>query len=256
MARCSGSNSGASYQNAVVNPPLPPVNRLYYYTTDIKPIIEASCVECHMPGMEMGGLTLDTYTLSGLDHHANLERWIEAYNSIRPSGDMPYGSGPVPSSEQLKIIKAWLDQDIPEAPPVPSVSPTPTPSPSSSPSPSPTPRPSPTPTPTPRPTPTKSPTPTPAPNQPPQMPTMSVSVVASSPTTFFLWASDPNNDPLTFRVTSQPTNGTLGGTPPKLVYSPKAGFSGSDSIKVTVRDPYGAQAQGTVQFQVAPKPKR
>ena len=48
-----------------------------------------------------------------------------------------------------------------------------------------------------------------------------------------LTGSDPNNLPLTYTVTSDPTNGTLSGTAPNLFYTPAPGFFGTDSFQFT-----------------------
>ncbi len=48
-----------------------------------------------------------------------------------------------------------------------------------------------------------------------------------------LTGSDPNNLPLTYTVTSDPTNGTLSGTAPNLLYTPAPGFFGTDSFQFT-----------------------
>ncbi|MGH1429411.1 MAG: Ig-like domain-containing protein, partial [Arenicella sp.] len=47
---------------------------------------------------------------------------------------------------------------------------------------------------------------------------------------------DPDGDSLTYAVQTQPTNGVLSGTAPSLVYTPNAGFSGTDSFTFIAND--------------------
>ncbi|OFV83141.1 MAG: hypothetical protein A3B65_07730, partial [Acidobacteria bacterium RIFCSPHIGHO2_02_FULL_67_57] len=49
-----------------------------------------------------------------------------------------------------------------------------------------------------------------------------------------LTGSDPDGDPLTFTVASNPANGALAGLAPNLTYTPAANFNGSDSFTFTV----------------------
>jgi hypothetical protein len=45
-----------------------------------------------------------------------------------------------------------------------------------------------------------------------------------------LTATDAQSDPLTYTVIAQPQHGTLSGTSPNLVYTPDAGYTGTDSF--------------------------
>ena len=51
-----------------------------------------------------------------------------------------------------------------------------------------------------------------------------------------LVASDPDGNPLTYRVLSQPAHGTLAGTPPSLTYMPSSGYTGGDSFTFVAND--------------------
>ncbi len=68
---------------------------------------------------------------------------------------------------------------------------------------------------------------------------------------FTLTANDPDGDPLTFTVTSQPGHGKLSGTPPNLVYTPDKDFNGLDSFTYEVADGRGGSGTGTVQLPVS-----
>ena len=73
-------------------------------------------------------------------------------------------------------------------------------------------------------------------NQAPSAVGQSLSVNAGSTAPIVLAGTDPENAPLKFTVLTQPANGTLSGTPPNLVYTPKAGFSGNDAFTFKVND--------------------
>ncbi|MBX2999576.1 MAG: tandem-95 repeat protein [Caldilineaceae bacterium] len=51
-----------------------------------------------------------------------------------------------------------------------------------------------------------------------------------------LQASDPNGDPLTFTVLTNPAHGSLNGAPPGLIYDPAPNFNGTDSFTFKVND--------------------
>jgi hypothetical protein len=63
---------------------------------------------------------------------------------------------------------------------------------------------------------------------------------------------DPDGDQLTYTVFTQPSHGTLGGTPPALTYTPEANFSGSDSIQFKVSDGAAESSIATVTLAVNP----
>lgn len=71
-----------------------------------------------------------------------------------------------------------------------------------------------------------------------------------------LTASDPDDDAVTWQITSQPSKGTLAGTPPSLTYShtgPRSTAVVEDSFTYTVTDSKGAvSAPGTVTLRLQP----
>jgi len=92
------------------------------YQSDIKPIIDANCASCHVPGgpgYEKSGLRMDTYeglmkgtkfgavVIPGSSVSSTLYRLVagEADPSIR----MPHGKASLPD-EQIKKIATWIDQ--------------------------------------------------------------------------------------------------------------------------------------------------
>ena len=63
-----------------------------------------------------------------------------------------------------------------------------------------------------------------------------VTVNENSSTSVTLTGTDVDNDTLTFTVVAQPTNGTLTGTSPNLIYTPSTNFHGSDSFTFKAND--------------------
>lgn len=67
-----------------------------------------------------------------------------------------------------------------------------------------------------------------------------------------LAGTDPDGNSLTYTVTSQPSNGTLSGTAPNLVYTPNTDFNGDDSFTFSVNDGLvSSAADGLVEIAVA-----
>jgi hypothetical protein len=92
------------------------------YQANIKPILEAKCVSCHVPGgpgYEKSGLRLDSYeammkgtkfgavVVPGSSVSSTLYRLVagEADPSIR----MPHGKAALPDAD-VSTIAAWIDQ--------------------------------------------------------------------------------------------------------------------------------------------------
>lgn len=57
---------------------------------------------------------------------------------------------------------------------------------------------------------------------------------------------DPNSDPLTIKAFGQGANGSVTLAGNELIYTPKAGFTGTDSFTYTIADPAGNTATATV----------
>ncbi len=67
-----------------------------------------------------------------------------------------------------------------------------------------------------------------------------------------LGGSDPDGNPLTFTVLSQPAHGQLTGTTPNLVYSPALNYFGPDSLTFRVNDGIVNSTTASVIFAVTP----
>ena len=79
-----------------------------------------------------------------------------------------------------------------------------------------------------------------------------VATPEDTPLPVTLTGSDPDGDPLTFTVTSSPSNGNLSGTAPNLTYSPASNFHGGDSLTFQANDGKGGVDSGTVSITVTP----
>ncbi len=65
-----------------------------------------------------------------------------------------------------------------------------------------------------------------------------------------LTASDADNDPLVYRISTPPSSGTLSGSAPHLTYTPHSGFTGRDSFTFTASDGIAASSPATVTIDV------
>ncbi|HEV3084276.1 MAG TPA: Ig-like domain-containing protein [Gemmataceae bacterium] len=82
----------------------------------------------------------------------------------------------------------------------------------------------------------------------------SVTVNQDTPAAISLTGADPENEPLTFTVTTAPGHGTLSGTAPALTYTPNAGYHGADSFQFKVNDSHQDSALATVAIAVDGRP--
>ena len=87
-------------------------------------------------------------------------------------------------------------------------------------------------------------------NTPPVAADQSLSTAVDTPLGVTLAATDAEDDPLTFAVVDDPTNGVLSGTAPDLTYTPNAGFTGTDSFTFTANDGTADSNVATVTVQV------
>ena len=63
-----------------------------------------------------------------------------------------------------------------------------------------------------------------------------VSTDADKPAVIALSATDKDGDTLSYAIVSQPMNGVLSGTPPRVTYTPNPGAEGSDSLSFRAHD--------------------
>jgi hypothetical protein len=77
-----------------------------------------------------------------------------------------------------------------------------------------------------------------------------VNANASIPLSIVLQAATIDDAGVTFSTTSSPTNGSLTGTVPNLVYTAAAGYSGPDSFTFKSNDVFGLSKTGTITINV------
>jgi hypothetical protein len=70
--------------------------------------------------------------------------------------------------------------------------------------------------------------------------------------TITLTGQDADGNPLTYRITSQPSEGTLTGSGASRVYHPDQDFHGSDSFMFVVNDTFGDSLPATISITVSP----
>lgn len=91
-------------------------------------------------------------------------------------------------------------------------------------------------------------------NSPPLADSQNLTVAFGDSLPITLTGSDPDGDALTFSIEASPANGTLSGTPPHVVYSPAAGFAGSDGFTFKVSDGIEDSASASISITIAPPP--
>jgi hypothetical protein len=89
-------------------------------------------------------------------------------------------------------------------------------------------------------------------NDPPSAFVQSVTSVEEIPRLIRLNGTDPDGDTLAYTIIRPPAHGTLSGTPPTVIYTPKPDFSGSDSFEFSARDAEATSAPALVAISVAP----
>jgi hypothetical protein len=87
-------------------------------------------------------------------------------------------------------------------------------------------------------------------NDPPTADNKSVTTAEGTQTGIVLTGSDPDGDFLSFRVVSDPADGTLSGAAPNLTYSPNGGFTGEDSFTYVANDGMFDSLAATVSITV------
>jgi hypothetical protein len=73
-------------------------------------------------------------------------------------------------------------------------------------------------------------------NDPPTGANVTLTTAEDTPVSVAIAATDPDDDALTYAVTTAPAHGTLSGTLPGGTYTPAANYHGTDQLTVTVSD--------------------
>jgi hypothetical protein len=87
-------------------------------------------------------------------------------------------------------------------------------------------------------------------NLPPVANPQSVSVKENHSLNITLTATEPEGEPLTYAIVNSPGNGTISGSPPNVVYTPKTNFFGSDSFTFKANDGHSDSAPALVSISV------
>jgi large repetitive protein len=87
---------------------------------------------------------------------------------------------------------------------------------------------------------------------PPLATPQSINMVGGMSAGVTLAGTDPDGDPITFSVSSNPSHGTLSGIAPNLVYTPIANYQGSDSFTFVANDGTSDSSPALVSITVGP----
>lgn len=93
-------------------------------------------------------------------------------------------------------------------------------------------------------------------NDPPTAEDQAIDTVAGAAVPVGLTGQDPDGDPISYTVLSQPTDGTLDGAGALWTYTPDEGFVGEDSFTFATQDAAATSAPATVTVTVAPAPNQ
>ncbi len=87
-------------------------------------------------------------------------------------------------------------------------------------------------------------------NTPPVANAQTLTTTIGTAKAITLTGSDADSNPLTYTVVATPTQGTLSGAAPALIYTPNAGFVGNDSFTFKVNDGAADSAVATISITV------
>jgi uncharacterized repeat protein (TIGR01451 family) len=73
-------------------------------------------------------------------------------------------------------------------------------------------------------------------NRPPEPNSATFTTFDNTPVNIQLTASDPDEDQLSYAISTQPEHGTLSGDPPAVTYTPAPDFVGTDTFRFTAND--------------------
>ena len=79
------------------------------FRTEIEPIIERYCLECHGNGLKKGGIELDAFD-DDVSVTRNRDLWRAVLRNVR-AGIMPPPKKPRPNAEETKTLADWIKRD-------------------------------------------------------------------------------------------------------------------------------------------------
>ncbi|MBB17585.1 hypothetical protein CMK22_20150, partial [Candidatus Poribacteria bacterium] len=89
-------------------------------------------------------------------------------------------------------------------------------------------------------------------NNPPTTNKQTLTIPEDKSTPITLTSNDSDNDTLAYTVTVDPTNGTLSGTVPNLIYTPYPHFNGDDTFSFVVNDGLASSEITNIELKVIP----
>lgn len=84
------------------------------YLTEVQPILEKHCYDCHGPDKQKGKLRLDTISADLINDHKAAIRWHEVRSAIN-LGEMPPEEEPALSDDERRTLLSWLNPAIKSA---------------------------------------------------------------------------------------------------------------------------------------------
>jgi len=84
------------------------------FQSEVLPILQSHCVQCHGAEKQEGNIRLDTLTIDMTNDRAATENWHEVLN-VLDAGEMPPESEPALSKEQHETLTAWVSTKVKEA---------------------------------------------------------------------------------------------------------------------------------------------
>jgi uncharacterized protein (TIGR03437 family) len=87
-------------------------------------------------------------------------------------------------------------------------------------------------------------------NDAPTVQSQAIAISEDSPANITLSGADVDGDTLSFTITKQPTNGTLTGTIPNLIYTPNANFFGTDELRYRASDGKTTSNEGVISITI------
>lgn len=85
---------------------------------------------------------------------------------------------------------------------------------------------------------------------PPRANSQTLTNLENTPLAVTLTGFDPQGNPLTYSIVTEPMHGTLSGMPPNLVYQPATNYFGNDAFTFQANDESGSSAPATISITI------
>ncbi len=93
----------------MVNAQSAPADGSPSYESDVKPLLQRYCYECHADGAENGNLAFDT--LATQEDLFEPKRWLSVIRNLR-AGIMPPKDSEKPSANEMALIESWIKSNV------------------------------------------------------------------------------------------------------------------------------------------------